>query len=713
MELAERYRIIRVLGSGGFGQTFVAEDTQRPNCPKCVVKQLKPVSQAPKFLKIARRLFETEVSTLLKLGEHDRIPQLLDSFEQGNEFYLVQEFIEGEPLSQELKRCGRLEEPQVIEMLEDVLPIMVFIHRNQVIHRDIKPGNLIRRRDGKFVLIDFGAVKEIRTQLVSGEKTSLTVGIGTQGYTPSEQLAGKPRYSSDIYALGVTAIQLLTGRSPSELPDDPHTLELIWQNQVNVSPGLAILLSKMVRQYFSRRYQSATEVLYDLHRLEELPNEITESEGAALTYMPDWEEGRQTWKQKIKEIAIAGLTVASLVLGIRYLGGFEPPEVMIYDRLVQMRTDPGPDPRLLLVEITENDLQRLKRATPSDRTLAQLIETLQTLQPRVIGLDLYRELPQPPGHDELMTSLAADNAIVITQIGNSPSERIPHPDGIPMERVGFNDYPVDFDGVIRRNLLFAAASTEPDAESLYSFALRTALLYLAEEGIEPVGSDINPAYMELGGTVFRPLSANAGGYRRVDNKGYQILLDYRSPDKVAQQVSLTEVLDGQLNPDWVRDKIVLIGVTAASSKDFSLTPYSVGASRNTHFEMPGVIVHAQMVSQILSAVLDGQPLIGYWPDWAETLWILIWAAAGGSLAWYVRHPGALFLGGAGLTIIVVGASVICFHQRVWIPMTAPTAAFLITGAVGVAYHSYQAHKHEEEIKTLLIKHKTQLDAKVD
>ena len=710
MELAERYRIIRVLGSGGFGQTFVAEDTQRPNCPKCVVKQLKPVSQSPKFLKIARRLFETEVSTLLKLGQHDRIPQLLDSFEQGNEFYLVQEFIEGEPLSKELKRCERLKESQVIELLEDVLPILVFIHRNNVIHRDIKPGNLIRRRDGKFVLIDFGAVKEIRTQLVTGEKTSLTVGIGTQGYTPSEQLAGKPRYNSDIYALGVTAIQLLTGKSPSELPDDPHTLELIWQNQVKVSAGLAILLNKMVRQYFSRRYQSATEVLYDLHRLEELPNEITESEDVALTYMPDWEEGQQTWGRKIKGIAIASLTVTSLVLGIRYVGGFMPPEVMVYDRLVQMRPDPGPDPRLLLVEITEGDLQRLKRATPSDRTLSQLIEALQVFHPRVISLDLYRELPQPPGHDELMTSLEADNAIVITQIGNTPSERIPHPDGIPMHRVGFNDYPVDFDGVIRRNLLFAAANTESDADTLYSFALRSALLYLAKEGIEPVGNDINPAYMELEGVVFRPLSANAGGYQHIDNKGYQILLDYRSAADVAKRVSLTEVLDGQLDPVWVRDKIVLIGVTAASSKDFSLTPYSAGARRSTHFEMPGVIVHAQMVSQILSAVLDGQPLLRYWPDWVEMLWILAWSATGGSLAWCVRHPGALFTGGAGLTIIVVGASVVCFHQRVWVPVTAPTTAFIITGAVGVAYQSYRAHKQEEEIKTLLIKHKTQLDS---
>ena len=710
MELAERYRIIRVLGSGGFGQTYLAEDSQRPDRLKCVVKQLKPVSPTPKFLKIARRLFDTEVSTLLKLGQHDRIPQLLDSFEEGAEFYLVQEFIEGEPLSQELKRCGRLEESQVIELLRDVLPILEFIHRNQVIHRDIKPANLIRRRDGKFVLIDFGAVKEIRTQLISGEKTSLTVGIGTQGYTPTEQLAGKPRYNSDLYALGVTAIQLLTGRSPSELPDDPHTLEILWQNQVKVSSGLAILLNKMVRQYFSRRYQSAAEVLYDLNRLEELPNEVTEPEDLPLTYLPDWDDGRQSWLKRIKEIAIASLIVTSLVLGIRHIGGFMPLELMVYDRLFQMRPDPGPDPRLLVVEITEDDLQRQQRATPSDRAISQVIKELQRFHPRVIGLDLYRELPQEPGHEELLASLGADNAIVITKIGNTPSEMIPPPPNIPMERVGFNDYPVDFDGVIRRNLLFAPAHAQPDADVLYSFALRSALLYLEKQGIKPVESDVNPIYMELAGVVFRPLTTNAGGYQGMDNQGYQILLDYRSPANVAQRVSLTEVLEGQLELDWVRDKIVLIGVTAPSSKDLFYTPFSAGAQDREHYQMPGVIVHAQMVSQILSAVLDSQPLLWYWPDWVEHLWILIWAAAGGCLAWRIRHPVMLFASGVGLTVMVVGASVVYFNQRAWVPVVAPTTALVITGAVGVAYQNYQAHQQEEEIKTLLLKHKNHVES---
>ncbi|NJL85505.1 MAG: serine/threonine protein kinase [Leptolyngbyaceae cyanobacterium SM1_1_3] len=215
-----------------------------------MVKHLQPASRDPNFLQIARRLFATEVKTLRRLGQHDRIPQLLDSFEVGEEFYLVQEFIDGQPLSQELQSSDRFSEAAAIELLRDVLKTLQFIHENHVIHRDVKPENLIRRQcDGQPVLIDFGAVKEIRTQL-SDQQSALTVGIGTQGYMPHEQLVGKPRYNSDLYALGMTVIRGLTGRLPAELLEHPQTAEAIWQDQVAISDGLKVLLSKMVRYSF-------------------------------------------------------------------------------------------------------------------------------------------------------------------------------------------------------------------------------------------------------------------------------------------------------------------------------------------------------------------------------------------------------------------------------------------------------------------------------
>ncbi len=228
---------------------------------QCVVKQLKPASQDANFLAIARRLFETEVKILGELGDHPQIPRLLGSFEEGNEFYLVQEFIDGQSLEDEIRQAGRFTEAEAIALLNSVLPVLNFIHDHHVVHRDLKPDNLIRRQyTGEVVLIDFGAVKEIRTRLITGERTALTIGIGTQGYTPSEQLSGKPRYSSDIYALGMTVIHALTGRSPTDLPEDLGSLDPCWRNYADVSPGLAILLDNMIRHYIQQRYPSVAAV---------------------------------------------------------------------------------------------------------------------------------------------------------------------------------------------------------------------------------------------------------------------------------------------------------------------------------------------------------------------------------------------------------------------------------------------------------------------
>ena len=283
-----RYKLTRILGAGGFGQTYLAIDTQQSSRPWCVVKQLKPASQDTNFLTVARRLFETEVKTLERLGSHSQIPQLLNHFEEDNEFYLVQEYIDGQSLESEIKEKGQFSESEVIALLEEVLLVLQFIHNHHVVHRDLKPDNLIRRRHSQgIVLIDFGAVKEIRTRLITGEQTGLTIGIGTQGYTPSEQLSGKPRYSSDIYALGMTAIHAVTGKSPTDLPEDFGSLDPRWQDYAQVSPGLAILLGKMTRHYIHQRYSSTEEVLKDLKRLDELPAEAAAADTYLETSFPE------------------------------------------------------------------------------------------------------------------------------------------------------------------------------------------------------------------------------------------------------------------------------------------------------------------------------------------------------------------------------------------------------------------------------------------
>jgi serine/threonine protein kinase, bacterial len=264
-----RYQVNQVLGAGGFGRTYLAQDTRRPGNPICVVKHLQPANRDPNFLETARRLFNSEAETLEVLGNHDQIPRLLAYFEEDQEFYLVQEYIEGHPLSQELIPGQPWDQTRVIALLQELLEVLEFVHNRGVIHRDIKPDNLIRRNlDKKLVLLDFGAVKQIRTQLASPQgQMSNTVAVGTPGYMSSEQALGQPRPTSDIYAVGIIGIQAITGRMPAELQEDLNTGELIWQDLAPVSPGLKHILTRMVRYHFKDRYQSATEALQAVRSL--------------------------------------------------------------------------------------------------------------------------------------------------------------------------------------------------------------------------------------------------------------------------------------------------------------------------------------------------------------------------------------------------------------------------------------------------------------
>nr|WP_293155136.1 serine/threonine-protein kinase [Okeania sp. SIO2C9] len=274
--LRNHYKIIDSLGSGGFGDTYLAEDLDLPGKPKCVLKHLKPKgskrrdlpflqkfipwlsnnkSSDPEVLAIAQKLFEREAKTLYKLGkDSDRIPKLFAHFQEGTEFYLVQEYIEGHDISRELTSGRKLSESYTIALLIGILEALAVAHQNNIIHRDIKPQNLMRRKsDNKIVLIDFGAVKEISvlTRTNQPGTTTLTVAVGTPGYMPSEQSNGKPKLSSDIYAVGMVGIKALTGKEPKNLPTDSKTGNIIWRNEAQVSDDLENILDRMVREYFS------------------------------------------------------------------------------------------------------------------------------------------------------------------------------------------------------------------------------------------------------------------------------------------------------------------------------------------------------------------------------------------------------------------------------------------------------------------------------
>lgn len=275
--LRGRYQIIRPLAQGGFAETYLAEDRDRPGSPICVVKRLRPQFSDPQSLQVAERLFNSEAQILEQLGrEHSQIPLLLAYFVEADEFYLVQDFIQGQNLGAELFDKKRLTEAEVIEFLHGILTVLAFVHRCNVIHRDIKPDNLIRREsDGKLVLIDFGAVKMIDPARKSAQR--FTVTVGTTGYMPNEQLFGQPNLSSDVYAVGVIAIQALTGLCPGteEWPIVPGTGEIKWRdpvlnptyNTLSVSPALADFLDKMICSNCQERYQSGGDALQALETL--------------------------------------------------------------------------------------------------------------------------------------------------------------------------------------------------------------------------------------------------------------------------------------------------------------------------------------------------------------------------------------------------------------------------------------------------------------
>ncbi|MBD1824838.1 serine/threonine protein kinase [Cyanobacteria bacterium FACHB-DQ100] len=259
--LRDRYLIDRMLGRGGFGVTYLARDTRLPGHPHCVIKQLCPKVRDPAALKKARQRFEQEAKTLARLGSHSQIPQLLDYFEIEGIFYLAQEFIRGRTLAQDVQKFGVWTEAAVKQFLKEFLPLLQYVHAQRVIHRDIKPSNIVRcREDGRWALIDFGAVKERISLSEPTSRSLVTRFVGTIGFAPPEQVAMRPVYSSDIYALGITCLYLLGGRVPTEQDYDAYTGELQWRKLVRVSDYFGRILDKMLQASTCDRFKSADEV---------------------------------------------------------------------------------------------------------------------------------------------------------------------------------------------------------------------------------------------------------------------------------------------------------------------------------------------------------------------------------------------------------------------------------------------------------------------
>ncbi|MEM7555414.1 MAG: protein kinase [Cyanobacteria bacterium P01_A01_bin.84] len=266
--LNNRYQVLEVLGAGGFGKTFLAEDTYMPSRRRCAIKQLKTETHDPKMLQMLRERFEREAATLEYLGEgSEQIPKLYAYFSENEEFYLVQEWVKGETLSDALANRGKFPETIVRDILLSLLNVLDYIHSKGIIHRDIKPDNIIiREADKTPVLIDFGAVKEMLVSVNAAVKyATKSLVIGTPGYIPSEQAAGRPVYNSDIYSLGLSGVYLLTQIHPQDLETDPQTGEILWlQHADDVSSQLVKVINKAIQPYAHQRYSNAVQMLNDL-----------------------------------------------------------------------------------------------------------------------------------------------------------------------------------------------------------------------------------------------------------------------------------------------------------------------------------------------------------------------------------------------------------------------------------------------------------------
>ncbi len=374
------------------------------------------------------------------------------------------------------------------------------------------------------------------------------------------------------------------------------------------------------------------------------------------------------------------LVAAGLCVGVRHLGWLQPLELIVFDSLVQLQPSVEADPRILIVGITEADIQRLEQWPMSDRVLAEALANLQANEPKVVGLDIYRDIPQEPGHQDLLAQLKAANLIAIETFGS-----VPAPPSVPPERVGFNDVVLDSDGIVRRNLMAGTA----DDETFYSFALRISQTYLGRQDFPVTLEDDR---LNIGDIPFKRLGPNAGSYQDLDSAGHQIMLKYRPATPVARQLSLTQVLEKDFQPEWVQGKIVLIGATADSAKDSFLTPFT---RMDAHEALtPGVTIHAHMVSQFLSTVLDNQRPIWFIPEWAEMSWILVWAMAGGLISWKIKHPLAL----AGCNIIAIGGLGLInygvFLQAGWLPTIAPIAGLVASQGLIISYKRFYDSTHD-------------------
>lgn len=366
----------------------------------------------------------------------------------------------------------------------------------------------------------------------------------------------------------------------------------------------------------------------------------------------------QSWWRDLQKVMLTSLAVTGLVMGARSLGLLQSWELKTFDQMMQLRPVEPPDPRLLIVKVTAEDIDKLGGEYPlSDRTMLRLLQKLEAYQPRVIGLDIYRDRPEGEGRAELIKYLKQSDRII--PVCTVPSTNLPQgvapPAGVSDEQVGFADAVRDPDGIFRRHLLAMKPPAASSCSTFYALSFQLALRYLKSKNISL--HFITKNQWKLGSVVLKKLEPHTGFYHQRESlQGFQVLLNYRSRQslsEVAEQVTLTDTLNNRIKPNFVKDKIILIGVTDPTVEDNANTPYNQ--------EIRGLLLHAHMVSQIVSAVEEQRPLLKFWPLWLDGLWVLNWSLVGGILTLqFLGSPRRWGLAGGIAIISLNGIYGICF-----------------------------------------------------
>jgi len=393
--------------------------------------------------------------------------------------------------------------------------------------------------------------------------------------------------------------------------------------------------------------------------------------------------------------------ICLIIITLRTIKNLEFLELAAYDHYLCRQTKvSSPDPSIALITISETDIQNQGRWPLPDGTIAELLKTLLNYQPRAIGLDIYRDIPIPPGSNQLAAIFSGHNNIVaVKKIGDETSPGVSSPYMVNnTNMVGFNDILIDPGGVVRRGLLFL----DDGETSFYSFALLLAMLYLEKEDILPQADLSNPQHLRLGKTTFVPFKSHDGGYIRADDRGYQFLLDYKNKLGAFQNFSLTHVLSGQLSPNLFQNKIVIIGVTAKSLKDFFFTPLSKNSESIN--KMSGAELHAHIVSQIIRSALEGRKHKKSMKEWYEWGWILMWSLIGGLMVLWKRSFLHFFLLTIAGLLALGFISYFIFNLGWWIPLVPPALALLISASLVTAHMSHQEKVQRTILMQLFSKH---------